>query len=265
MSGISRMVYKIVIAFVLVSLFLGFVTMMQSEEENMFKDTINSVMSDVPFSESTVEVICEFIKYPSGNIPIKSTRTVFEDLLRLLVMAVIQAPVIGLLTSMLLPLPKARNQILALHLKPYEDAEAYMNQPSYKLKKLLLTVLVTPILSILAAWITEVVAGWIQDNFSGLAAALMGSVSAAAIFVVSLVVLVMNSVSLKTAILWRLLVTMLGPMAKVYLIDAVCLCIYVTLITGALGWLIPELLALFLIVLIMEEGIKLMQRAVVGW
>lgn len=52
-------------------------------------------------------------------------------------------------------------------------------------------------------------------------------------------------------------------MAKVYLIDGVCLGIYVTVVSDALGWLVPEILALFLVILIMEEAIRLMSAAVV--
>lgn len=266
MSGtIGRMVSKIVIAFVLVSLFLYFISMMQSEEENMLKDTVNSVLSEVPFAESTVEVICEFIKYPAGNIQIKSTRSLFEDIMRLLVMAVIQAPVIGLLTALLLPVPKVRprNQILALPTKPYEEAETYMSRPGYKLKHLLLIVIATPILSLLASWIIGAMADWIEANFSGLWAVLMGGVSVTAVFGLSLLTLLVGNVSLKTAFLWRLLITVGGNMAKVYLIDGVCLGIYVTVVSDALGWLVPEILALFLVILIMEEAIRLMSAAVV--
>lgn len=266
MSGtIGRMVSKIVIAFVLIALFLNFISMMQSEEENMVKDTVNSVLSEVPFAESTVEVICEFMKYSLDNIEIKSTRTLLEDLLRLLVMAVIQAPVIGFLTAWLLPMPKARNQILALHLKRYEDEEAYISQPGYKLKRLLLIVIVTPILSLLASWIIGVTAEWIETNFGGLYAVLIGGISVTTIFALSLPVLLAGHLTLQKAILWRLLVTLCPNMVRVYLIDTICLCIYVTVVKDALGWLLPEIIGLFFAILIIEGAIKLMQSAVAGW
>lgn len=258
---LDKFVYKLLIVIIVAALWVGFRQMVLTDK--VMSTAFGALMGELPFAKKTVDIVCKIMKYSAGNIPVQSAHTVFTDVMRLLVMAVIQPIFVGMLTAIFLPMPKARNQILSVYLKRYEEEEAYQSSFGYKIKKLIVSVISAPLLAICASWITGYVVTCIKDNFSGAAAVFIGGLSVTAVLILSVVVLMMFHVSLGTAMAWRLLITVGTGMATTFMTNGLCMWIYVAILSGVEAQIFASVLTLILFLIVMEVAVKALKRSIV--
>lgn len=222
----------------------------------------SSLMGTLPFSKMIVDVVNKILKYNYSIQSITVTSTI-KDIFKLAIMACIQPLVVGLLTKIFLPLPKARNQILLSGYKQYESQEEYMNSAGYRIKSMIITILSAPFLAVLSAWLTSLLFSWASSTFGDIGAIIVGGIATLLALGLSLIPLLI-SVAIGTAILWRLLVTVLGGTAKTFLTNALCLLIYVSIIKGIPEQTAFSVIALIVWLIIADMGMRLLMKSVVG-
>lgn len=258
---LDKFVYKVLIVVVVAALWVGL-------RETLLTDAtvskaFGALMGELPFAKMIIDYICKLMKYSAGNVPVVSSYSVFTDFIRLLVMAVIQPLVVGLLTAIFLPMPH-RNQILTSHYTRYEEQESYMDSFGYKLKHLLIVLITTPLIAVMASKLTGIAADYVKNNFSGIASIVLGGASALIALGVSVLSMVLLAkVSVGTALAWRLLITLGADMFKTFATEGLCLWIYVSILSGAEGQIFASIVSLILFLLVMEVGMKALRLLVV--
>lgn len=260
----DKFLYKLIVLLIIVGVVVGF-------RETIITDkavaaAFGELMGAFPFAKQISDTICGIMGYAYGTASfVVSTSSVLTDILKLLIMALIQPLIMGLLTAIFLPLPSnPRNQILSTPRPQWEMQEEYMNSFGYKIKALLLSVAAAPFIALLSANILDQMTAWISRTFgtAGNAFGLVIMIIVAG--VLSMLVLVSGGTTWKTAALWRLLVTVLQASAATIGTNVICLWIYLAVISGAHGQAATGVVTLFVWLLIMDLVAQLFKRAIVG-
>lgn len=254
MSKLLDKLFAKIIALVVIVLFVvGFREMILTDKDT--STAFGALMGIMPFAKVIVDVVCKILKY-QYSIPIISASSVLTDLLKLAVMACIQPLVVGLLTAIFLPVPSS--------LRDYADREAYMSSFSYRAREMLVTIVSAPLLALAAAWFTTWLFNYLSTTFGDIISTLLGVLSVVLLSAVSIIPLLIAGVSIGTAILWRVLVTLGSKMATTFMTNALCLAVYVAIIGGVEHQIAVSILTLVVWLIIMDFGVKCIQRAVVA-
>lgn len=250
----NKLFSKLMILIVIVLFIVAFRESILTDDA--LSDVFAQLMGALPFSEVIAEVICQILKY-SYEIPLITTSSVLEDLLKLAIMACIQ-PLVGRFLSMLfLRLP-------AYTAGDYEEQEKYMKKLPYKCKEALVTVVSAPLVALAAANLTAAMSGYINQRFGPTAASVIGAAAVVVIGAISLWSLLAAGVSAKVAITWRLLVTFLSKMATTFMTNALCLWIYAAFL-GAVEWQIVSAIVTLIVWLILADlFVQGLQRKIVS-
>lgn len=248
---VNNLVSKLFVLFVIVLFIVGFRNAILTD-----KDTgaaFGALMGTLPFAKTITDIVCKILGY-QYEIPVITYSSVISDFLRLAVMALIQPLIVALLSVIFLRVPEGS----------IEKREAYMEGMGYKMKQMLLTIITAPLIAILAAHITSAVSDYFVENFGVVVSTLLGIGAVVAVSALSTIVLVATGTALGTALLWRLVVTLLGKMATTMGISALCLCIYVSLLGGMGSQVFVEVFALIAFLIIMDCAMKGVERAIVS-
>lgn len=212
-----------------------------------------ALMGTLPFAKVITDMVCKILGF-QYSLPIISTASVMTDLIRLAFMACLQPIIIGLLTAIFLPVPAKLD---------YAGQEEYMKSFSYKGKELLLTIISAPLLAIAAASLSATAFRFFVDQFGTIASIILGILTVAGLTAVSLVPLLVTGTTVATAIAWRLLVTLGAKMVTTFVTNAFCLGVYVALLGGIDGQIATSIISLIVWLIIMDFGVKCLQRSVV--
>lgn len=247
----DKFISKILAVIIIVLFIFGFREMILTDKNTA--DAFGALMGTLPFAKVIADVICKIMKY-QYNIPVISTAGVISDFLRLAVMACIQPLAVGLLSVIFLRVPDG----------DYREKEKYMEGPAYRIKELILTVVTAPLIAIAASYLTSYVSDYINSNFGPTASVVLGIAAVVGISAVSLIPLLIAGVSIGTAIIWRLLVTLLYGMAATCVTNALCLWIYATLVAGMKGQTAAVVLTLIIWLIVMDFAMQCLKRVIVA-
>ena len=213
------------------------------------------LMEVLPFSEDIAEAICKVMKY-QYVIELESTASVLTELIKLAFMALLQPIVIGTLTRIFLPMPK--------ELKDYHEQEDYLDSAGYRVRELFMTVLAAPLLAVAAAWVSQWAMTYFAETFGSVLSVVLGIASVGIIGMLSVIPLLVAGVTLGTAILWRLLITLLMKVATVFGMNVICLWVYLAFLNSAGGQIAGSIVSLIIWLLIMDFVASRLKYAIVG-
>ena len=171
-------------------------------------------------------------------------------------MAFIQPLVVGLFTAIFLRIPSSYTD--------YHDREKYMETFGYRVKELMLTVLTAPILAIIASWFSTWLFSYFANTFGDVVSVILGILSVIILGTVSIIPLLIGGVAVGTAILWRIIVTLLSKMGTTFITNAMCLWVYIAILHGVEGEIATSIIALILWLFIMDFGMNCLKYAIVA-
>ena len=246
---IDKFLAKIITIVVVITMAVSFKSMLADSE---FYTAFGALMGSLPFAKLTTDTIVKLLKYNQA-LPAITVGSVLGDTLKLAVMACIQPIIMGILTRIFLRVPTGDWQV----------RKTYMKGLSYRIKELMLTVLVTPFIALTASFFSTALSTYITDNFGTLMSIIFGIVLIFALLGISLIPLIKTGTSLFRTILWRTLVTLLGGMATTYMTSALCLLLYIALLGGIPSQILSSVVGLIVWLIIMEQAMKFLKYAVI--
>lgn len=245
---VGKTLAKLIAIVVIAGFVLGFREAVLTDKT--LSAAFGGLMGAIPFAKLITDQVCRILKY-GNSIPVISGTSVLADLLKLAVMALIQGPVIGFLTSIFLKVPSS-------------GQEDYMKSAGYSAKSMIFKIVTAPFLAVAAAWISDWLLTWIQGSFGVAASAFLGIGTVSAAVLLSTLWLIRAGLSFGQALLWRLTITLGGKMTFTFLINAICLLIYVALLGGVEEAVWIAIISLILVLMVEELAMDLMKRAIVG-
>ncbi len=248
---IGKAVSKLLVVIIAVALVLEFRTAILTDKD--LSAAFGGLMGALPFAGMITGKVCQILKY-QYSVPLITTSSVTKDLLKLAVMALIQGPVVGLLSAIFLKVPDG----------DWEDREKFMKGPSYTIKSTLLKIVTAPLLAVVSARLCQWIMTSLENALGYALSVAMGLVAVAGTTILSTIWLMAAGLSFGKALLWRLTVTLGGKMVFTFLINAMCLAIYVAILGGVSSHVLASVFSLVVILIIEELAMKLMRQAVVG-
>jgi len=221
--------------------------------DDTIADAFSELMQTLPFSDFIINGIRNAINI-NYDFPTSVTTDFATDIMKLLVMACIQPLFISLLSMIFLGIPRNLG---------VDGAERYMERPSYKIKEMLITVITAPLLAVLAALITTTIFNFFSNSFNVIVASIMKVLSVIVAGGLSLIPLLIAGTAIGTAIAWRVLITIGAKVVGTFITNAICIWLYMAIVGGVQAHIISSIVSLIIWLLVMDFGIKCLQRAVV--
>lgn len=260
MSMFKKAFRRILAIIIIVAFIAGFREAIVSDK-NVGR-AFGAMMGVLPFAKVFTDMICKVLGF-YNDIPIVSASSVLEDAVKLAVSAGISGPITAGLTRLFLPLPEVRNQILLGDRKTWEYQEEYMNSAGYKIKAMLITIISAPIVAVISGWLLQFAFEKLQEALQGGALLAIEVVILLAASLLSVIFLTFKF-TFFTAILYRLVVTILLGSLKVCGVNACCLGVYIFLIKGLPFQMGGTVLAYVIWLILMEAAIKGMTQVIVS-
>lgn len=250
---IDKLLYKILAIIIIILFIVAFRELIVTDKDTSI--AFGTLMGLLPFAKVISDVVCKILKY-QYSIPLITTSSFLTDLIRLAFMAFIQPLVVGLFTAIFLRIPSSYTD--------YHDREKYMETFGYRVKELMLTVLTAPILAIIASWFSTWLFSYFANTFGDVVSVILGILSVIILGTVSIIPLLIGGVAVGTAILWRIIVTLLSKMGTTFITNAMCLWVYITILHGVEGEIATSIIALILWLFIMDFGMNCLKYAIVA-
>lgn len=223
--------------------------------DSSVSSAFGNLMGILPFAKIITDIVCNILGC-QYKIPIYSTTSAITDLIRLAFMSCLEPLVIGILTVILLPIPQD---------KDYKKQEEYMETFAYKLKELVLRIFCSPALAVFSAQISKAMLDYLNDSFSNLISNLIGIIVTVILGGVSVVFLsYLAKITILKAIKWRLIITFAVRMLKTFIINTLCIAVYVSFLRGIKSEIATSLISLIVMLIIMDFVIKNIQQCVVS-
>lgn len=252
----SNIFSKLITRLVAVIVIIGFISYFRESilTDDGVSTAFGGLMGTLPFAKQVADIICKILKYQI-QIKIVTSATLIEDFLKLAVMACIQSPVVGLLSVIFLRVPGGT----------IDAQEIYMDRLGYQLRKMILTIISAPLIALAAAGIATAISDYLTANYGAWMSTLLGIGAVIFVSAISLIPLLIARVALGTAILWRILVTLLGKMATTMGVNVCCIWLYISLAGGLHSQAFTAVLSLIVWLVIMDVGMQLLRRSIVSW
>lgn len=250
---IDKLLYKILAIIIIILFIVAFRELIVTDKDTSI--AFGTLMGLLPFAKVISDVVCKILKY-QYSIPLITTSSFLTDLIRLAFMAFIQPLVVGLFTAIFLRIPSSYTD--------YHDREKYMETFGYRVKELMLTVLTAPILAIIASWFSTWLFSYFANTFGDVVSVILGILSVIILGTVSIIPLLIGGVAVGTAILWRIIVTLLSKMGTTFITNAMCLWVYIAILHGVEGEIATSIIALILWLIIMDFGMNCLKYAIVA-
>lgn len=247
---IDKLLYKILAIIIIILFIVAFRELIVTDKDTSI--AFGTLMGLLPFAKVISDVVCKILKY-QYSIPLITTSSFLTDLIRL---AFIQPLAVGLFTAIFLRIPSSYTD--------YHDREKYMETFGYRVKELMLTVLTAPILAIIASWFSTWLFSYFANTFGDVVSVILGILSVIILGTVSIIPLLIGGVAVGTAILWRIIVTLLSKMGTTFITNAMCLWVYIAILHGVEGEIATSIIALILWLFIMDFGMNCLKYAIVA-
>ena len=254
---LNRMFGGLMLVIVVVLVFTGLRDSLQAD--GSLGRSFALLMGELPFASRITGLLAVWMGFTDG-IPPMNTRSLFEELVRLLLMAAIQGPITAFLTRLFLPIP----QNLPPAPTRWEAEERYMASPGYRIKSLLVAVVSAPVVALLCGQLIKLGVGKLQNSLGTVGTILMDILLTVVIFMLSVVWLLKRSFSLATAVRWRLGSTVLVGMVKTVGVNTLCLLLYLSLLKQWAPGVLASLVGLVVWLIILEAGGRLLLSTLVG-
>ncbi len=252
MSGFFNKIWpKVITIIVIVLLAIGF-------KELIYTDTsvsafFGELMGNLPFSKKIVEVICKIMKYQQ-SVPLITSSSLISDLLKLAIMACIQPLIVGLFSWIFLKVPNGSSF----------DMEKHMSKTSYRIGELFISVLLSPLCALVAANLTAAISNYLTTKIGGLLSSLIGVLAVILISCISIIPLLYAGMAIGKALLWRVLITLLGKMVTTLGTNICCLWLYVAILGGLQSQVLSSILVLIFWLIMMDIIIRGLQSVIVS-
>lgn len=252
MSNLFNKMWSKLLAVVVIVLFvIGFREMILTDSN--VSTAFGALMGTLPFAKQVIDIICKVMKYQYAISSVTSTGLI-GDFLKLAIMASIQPFIVGILSFLFLRVPSGT----------YYEREEYMNGTSYRIKEMIITIITAPLIALAAAYITSFVSNYLSRNFGGWLSSILGIVVVVIMSAISIIPLLMGGIALGTAILWRVVVTLLGKMATMMGTNVICLWIYLSIVCGFHTQTFIAIISLIVWLIIMDFAMQSIKRAIVS-
>ena len=218
-------------------------------EEILTNDSKNkmflAILESFPLSKFLTEIICSLLHYP---LPMNNMQpdSIVGDLTLLAAMTVVSPIIIGGASAIFLRMPEGLD---------IDGRERYMSTFGYRVKEILLSVILTPICVFLTAKAIGMLSSALQAKLPWFAAFLIE------ILVLAIVILVSSLYSSQRfnfkfgfALRHNLIDGFLSELLKILVMNALCIAAALALINGQLGTAVTFLVTMFIIL----AGIELM-------
>ena len=240
MSGcLNKLIPKmilIIVALLLVAAVGGAIT----EDGN--QDAFDTAMEELPFAGPISKVLCNLMKLDKGE-ELLSANDLITDVLKILIMSCIHPAIARILSRIFLKLPAGS----------VYDQEAYMETMSYRIKELVVLVLT----AIPVAYLTGVGVGAAKNALEESIGAVLSSIS------LSVCLFLKGGVSFGSALLIRIFSTVIGNLLKTIVVCVITIWIYLLIKQGEYSALLAAAAALFILLGLIEFGVKYMISAIV--
>lgn len=247
----NKMWSKLVAVIVIVLFVVAFREMILTDSD--VSTAFGALMGTLPFAKQVTDIICKVMKYRYAIPPITSA-SIIADFLKLAVMASIQPLIVGLLSLIFLKVPSGT----------YYEREEYMDGLSYRLKEMIITIISAPLIALAAAYLTSYVSNYLTATFGAWLSSILGVVSVVVMSAISIIPLLIGGVTIGTAILWRVAVTLLGKMATTMGTNAICLWIYLSIVGGLHSQTLVAVISLIVWLIVMDFALQCLKRAIVS-
>lgn len=251
-SFLKKYMAKIIWLIVIFALILMFRETIITDDT--IKDTFNSYMKELPFAKIIADILGKLMKCPELADDMNG-RNFMNNFFRLVIMAIIQAPVVGFLMALLLPMPKYSSSY---------DMEKYTEKTSYKLKEFAIKLVSAPFLAVIVSKLTAYFMAMITEKTNGIVSVIIAVISILSLSTLSVVTLViLGGVKVIKAVLWRFLITFGMDMVKSFCVDVCCLYIYMAFVSGAGLHIFISIVSLIIVLILLEIAVKCLQQAIV--
>lgn len=253
MSNLLNKMWSKLLALIVIVLFVvAFRDMILTDTEVSI--AFGALMGTLPFAKQITDIICDIMKY-QYTIPNITSTSIIADFLRLAVMASIQPIVIWILSLIFLKVPSG----------PYYEREEYMDGLNYRLKEMIITIITSPLIALVAAYLTSYISNYLTTNFGFWLSSIFGIVSVVVMSAISIIpLLIIGGITIGTAILWRVVVTLLGKMVITMGTNAICLWIYLSIVDGLYSQTFSAIIFLIAWLIIVDFGLQCLKRAIVS-
>lgn len=249
----DKLLYKILVIIIIILFAVAARDLIVTDKAA--SSVFGALMGSLPFAKVITDVICQILKY-KDYIPLITIASFLTDLIKLAFMAIIQPFVVRLYTSIFLRIPSSYTD--------YYDREKYMESFEYRAKELMLTVLTAPALAIIASNFSTWLFSCFVNIFGDVVSVILGILSVIILSAVSIIPLLIGGMAVGTAVLWRVIVTLLSKMGTTFITNAMCLWVYISIIHGVEGEIGISIIALIVWLIIMDFAMKCLKYAIVA-
>lgn len=216
-------------------------------------DFFDELMEQLPFAKITTDAVTRLMKCQQDLAPQFTQQRIITDLLKLAVMASIQPLFTALLSLIFLKVPGGS----------IDEREDFMRGLPYQLKETLITIVTAPILAFAAARIISYASDHLTAKLGSFVSSLIGVVSVIVMSFLSTVpLLLFGTITFGLALLWRLFVTIFGKMIIILGMDAICIWMYISIVTGVHSQTFLSIASLVVFLIIMETGLSFLKQAI---
>ena len=233
--SISSNLWAKVVGLIIIVLFVaGFRDLITTNEH--FARGFAAMMSAFPFADELVDIMYNMLDY-HREYPELTPCNFLTDLLKLVVMSVVSS---------------------FIHLLQNK-------KKSSPVKRMLISLLLTPVLAIFSSWVISVAMQQMESMFGPVLTSIISVLIIALVAIISVFLLKsLAKISTGLAVAYRFLITFGVEMAANFLLSMICLALYVGIVVGNDSMVIRWGLGLLLYLAIMGVGLDFFRRTVVG-
>lgn len=246
----SKWLNKLIVGFVVIVALVAAVATLR--EQILQDDTTNkafvALLSSFPFAQFTTQIVCNVLHYPLPLFGLQPSNFL-DDLILLFAMTMVCPLVIGTASAIFLRIPKEWG---------IDEREDYMSSFGYRIKEVLLSVILSPLCVFATARLVSMLMGFVQAHVPVFAAYLIRVCVLVLVLLLSCIFASIRSrFGFQFVLRFRVLNDLLGEILKVLVMNTLCIAASLALINGHLS---AALYSMVLLVILLA-GIELMT----GW
>ena len=246
----SKIWTKLISVFIVIFFIVGFRSMIISD--TTVSAVFRGLMSSLPFAEPFSDIVCKVLGYQNGQ-PLVSAAGFVEDAAKLMVMSFIQPTFTVICSLLFLRIPKGITDIY--------DKESYMDKFGYRLKEMLIKIITAPICAIIAGKLMALISDWAVTKFGTIGSVLFGLLTTFLAAGIAALPMILLGTTVSVALLWRLVVTMLGGMLTSVVTTMFSIAIYYAFINGLPSHIAGYVAGLIVALILLDIIITCFQRA----
>lgn len=248
MSGIfNKLFTKILIGIVVLLLIVGFGSAITEDGK---EDAFDAAVEELPFAGPISKVIIGFMKLDKGEALV-SADSILTDALKILVMALVHAPIVRFLSLAFAKVPGDT---------AYER-EQYMETLTYRIKELCIMVLTAIPTAFLAGIGVSAAKGAMEAKLGAVLTTIILVAALIVMLFISLRTLIGSGLSFGAALGWRTIDILYAGILRTVVTNTIAIWMYLFIKQGKYANVLPLLVSLFVLLALIEAGLSCMHRA----